>query len=258
AQFEMTLEYTDALKAADDAFLFRVLARECAMAHGLRMTFLGQPVNGISGSGLHVNFSFIDSNGENPLADDKSEDRLSTLSHQCLAGLCAHHQAMTPLLAPTVNAYRRIAVGGFAGIRASWGYDHRAVGNRVPPPRGSGTRIENRTADGAASTHLAVAAVLQAARLGVADALVCPEPERGDGFENPVTDVVCGATLHEALRHLEADESFVDALSADLVANFVFIKDLEWTKFTEAAPDHGTADPTVATEWELDYYRPFH
>ena len=263
AQFEMTLEYDDALKAADDAFLFRVLARERAMAHGLRMTFMGQPIDDLAGSGVHVNFSFLDADGNNPLADDSSssngaENELSTLAHQCLAGLCKHHQAMSALLAPTVNAYRRVVMGGFAGVRASWGYDHRAVGNRVPPPRGAGTRIENRTADGSVSIHLAVAAVLQAARLGVTEELECPGPETGDGFENPVTDVLCGQSLPEALRLLEANETFVKALGPELVANYVFIKDIEWGRFTEANPTWADDDPTRTTEWELNEYMPFH
>ena len=45
SQFELTLEYDDALKAADEAFLFRVLAREVALSHGLDLTFLGKPLS---------------------------------------------------------------------------------------------------------------------------------------------------------------------------------------------------------------------
>jgi len=49
-QFELTLVYDDALKAADDAFLFRVMARETALKHGLDLTFLGKPFAGASGT----------------------------------------------------------------------------------------------------------------------------------------------------------------------------------------------------------------
>ncbi len=258
AQFEMTLEYDDALKAADDAFLFRLMARERAMAHGLRMTFLGQPIDELSGTGVHVNFSFLDSDGVNPLSDETADDGLSQLAGQCLAGLCEHHQGMTALLAPTVNAYRRLNLGGFAGVRANWGYDHRVVGNRVPPPRGQGTRLENRTADGSANIHTAVAAVLQAARLGVIDGLDRPAPETGDGFENPSTDVVSADSLLGALSDLEADAAFCTALGQDLVDNFVFVKNMEWERFVEATPDWADRDPTMITPWELSEYLPYH
>ena len=66
-QFELTLRYDDALKAADDAFLFRVLAREAALEQGLRMTFLGKPFVDFEGNGVHVNYSFLDSHGNNAL-----------------------------------------------------------------------------------------------------------------------------------------------------------------------------------------------
>ena len=42
-QFEFTLRYSDALRAADDGFLFKVLAREVAHRQGLLLTFMGKP-----------------------------------------------------------------------------------------------------------------------------------------------------------------------------------------------------------------------
>ena len=59
-QFEFTLRYTDALRAADDGFLFKVLAREVAHRHGLLMTFMGKPLSDRGGSGLHFNISLRD------------------------------------------------------------------------------------------------------------------------------------------------------------------------------------------------------
>ena len=138
AQFELTLEYDDALKAADDAFLFRVLARELALEQGLDLTFLGKPFPGVAGSGVHVNFSMVDAAGRNLFADDGAADGLSAMAHHAVAGLCAHHQAMTALCAPTVNAYRRLQPAELNGYWANWGHEHRCVANRIPGSRGSG------------------------------------------------------------------------------------------------------------------------
>src|SRR4029450_8665334 len=52
------------------------------------------------------------------------------------------------------------------GYWANWGYDDRTVGIRVPPGRGATTRLEQRTADGAANPYLAAAAILHGSRLG--------------------------------------------------------------------------------------------
>ena len=49
-QFELTLRYDEALRAADDAFLFKVLAREVAARRGFLLTFLGRPFADRGGS----------------------------------------------------------------------------------------------------------------------------------------------------------------------------------------------------------------
>ena len=175
-QFEFTLKHRDALTAADDTFLFKVLAREVARRHGLLMTFMGKPFSDRGGSGLHVNFSLTAADGTDAFDDPGTDDGISALAKSCIAGLVEHHEALCGLLAPTVNAYKRLVPGLLSGCFANWGHDHRSTTVRVPPERGSGTRLEHRLADGAAVVHTAIAAVLQAALLGVTDELVCPRP----------------------------------------------------------------------------------
>ncbi|MEM9204529.1 MAG: glutamine synthetase, partial [Actinomycetota bacterium] len=131
-QFELTLEYDDALKAVDDVFLFRVLAREVALKHGLDLTFLGKPFPGVAGSGVHVNFSLVDEHGTNAFIDESTDDGLSALAKQCLGGLIEHHQGMTALCVPTVNGYRRLQPGELNAYWANWGFEHRCAGNRIP------------------------------------------------------------------------------------------------------------------------------
>jgi len=53
AQFEFTLEYDDALAAADEAFLFKTMARDVAFEMGHLLTFLPRPLMDRGGSGLH-------------------------------------------------------------------------------------------------------------------------------------------------------------------------------------------------------------
>src|SRR6185437_11282382 len=105
-QFEFTLEYTDALRAADDAFLFKVLAREVAGRRGLVCTFLGKPLSDRGGSGLHVNLSLAGADGGNAFDDPGGDHGMSDLARRCIAGLLEHHEALAGLLAPTVNAYK--------------------------------------------------------------------------------------------------------------------------------------------------------
>ena len=262
-QFELTLEYGDAMRTADDAFLFRMLARETVQTAadragqplGLDLTFMGKPFAGISGTGVHVNVSMADAEGQNAFVDASDPDNLSALARSCLAGLVHHHRGMTALCAPTVNAYRRLRPGQLNGYWANWGVEHRCAGNRVPRTAGPQMRIENRIGDGAANVHTLIATVLQAARLGVTDGLDCPEPLTGDGFDEINTDVHCAHSLQEALDDMEADEALCEAVGSELCANFVFNKRAEWDRYISEAPNN---DPEAITDWEIRQYLPYH
>jgi glutamine synthetase len=246
-QFELTLEHADAMRAIDDVFLFRVLAREVAHSHGLLCTFLGRPFADRGGSGLHVNISLCDSSGANAFFDEGGESGLSKLATQCIAGQLAHHEAMAALCAPTVNAYKRLRPGQLSGYWANWGFDHRCATIRVPGERGRATRLENRMPDGAANPYLAAATVLQAARLGHVNGLDAPEPETGDALETANTDRHTPRDLASALDALEADTELTEAVGAALVAQFVAVKRAEWETWY-----------SVITDWERDYYLHYH
>lgn len=256
-QWELTLEFGDALESVDNIFLFQQLARETAFELGLRMTFMGKPIAEKSGSGLHVNLSLTDAQGENALADPGTEDGLSPLAHGCIAGLIAHHEGLAALCAPTVNAYKRLQIGSLSGVYANWGYEHRLATVRIPGQRGRYTRVEHRMADGACNPYIATAAVLQAARLGVVDGLEAPPAETGDGIESINTDRRVAEHLAAALDDLEADTTLVEAVGRDLVSNLVGVKRHEWKCYTDAEGEW-TATADRITDWERGWYFPFH
>ena len=255
AQFELTLEYGDALAVADDAFLFRVMVREIALARGLDFTFLGKPFPTVSGSGLHVNFSMADADGRNAFYDPQAEHGLADLARYAVAGLVEHHRALIALTAPTVNAYRRLQPGTLAGYWANWGVDHRNVSNRIPAESGQAMRVESRVGDGAMNVHLGVAAVLRAAWLGVTSKTEPPAAYTGDGFEDGGTDVTAPTSLAEALDALEADTVLAEAVGAELVGNYVAVKRAEVEKFEASG---SSIDGETLSQFEKDFYLPYH
>jgi glutamine synthetase len=245
-QFELTLVFDDALKAVDDIFLFKVLAREVAQRKGLLLTFMGKPFGDRGGSGFHVNLSLADASGANAMLDESAEFGLSTLARQCIAGCLAHHEGMAALCAPTVNAYKRLRPAQLSGYWANWGVDHRACTVRVPADNTPAKRIEHRMPDGAANPYLATAAVLHAARLGVVDQLELPPPEMLDSLEQASTERRTPDNLSAALDALEADPVMIEAMGKEIVDHFVVIKRNEWDKFCAAV-----------TDWELKHYLHF-
>ncbi len=245
-QFELTLEFDDALKAVDDIFLFKLLAREVAQRKGLLLTFMGKPFGDRGGSGLHVNLSLCDALGSNAFLDEGAEHGLSTLARQCIAGCLAHHEGMAALCAPTVNAYKRLRPAQLSGYWANWGIDHRACTVRVPADNTPAKRLEHRMPDGASNPYLATAAVLHAARLGVVDQLEPPPPEMLDALEQASTERRTPDNLGAALDALEADPAMIDAMGKEIVDHFVTIKRNEWDKFCAAV-----------TDWEIKHYLHF-
>lgn len=253
AAYEVNIRYTDAITAADECFLFRLLVKEIAAKHEKLATFLGRPFNDRGGSGLHLNVSFRRNDGSNALHDPNAPDGLAPLAKECVAGLLAHHEAIAALAAPHVNAYKRLQPDMLNGYWANWGYDDRTVCVRIPPARGEGTRIEHRMPDGAANPYLSAAAVLHAARFGVEHQMSPPEPQTAG--DPPNTERRVPPTLDAALQALEADEELCAALGPWLVETFTKLKRAEWERYEKAVDDTTTTD---VTPWEIEYYLPFY
>ncbi|MGQ0668199.1 MAG: glutamine synthetase family protein [Actinomycetota bacterium] len=253
AAYEVNIRYADAIPAADESFLFRLLVHEVAARHGKLATFMGRPFNDRGGSGLHVNFSFRREDGSNAFHDPNDPEGLASMARQCIAGALAHHEGMAAILAPHVNAYKRLQPDMLNGYWATWGHDDRTVAVRVPPARGAGTRLEQRTSDAAANPYLAAAAILHAARFGVEQELELPPPQPAGA--DPNSAVRIPPNLDAALQALEADKDLCEALGSDLIQAFVMLKQAEWKRYADAVPDTSTTD---VTDWELSYYLPYY
>ncbi len=253
AAFEVNIRYNDAIPAADEAFIFRLLIREAATRRGYLATFLGRPLNDRGGSGMHVNLSFRRDDGSNAFHDPNDPHGISELARRCIAGILGHHEGMGAIMAPHVNAYKRLQPDMLNGYLATWGFDDRTVSVRVPPARGEGTRLEQRTADAAANPYLVGAAVLHAARFGVEDELELPPPQVAG--EPPNSDVSIPPNLDAALAALNADTRLVEALGPELVEAFTILKRGEWERYLAATEDR---DTTEVTDWELRYYLPYY
>ena len=233
-QFELTLCFGDAIKACDDAFLLKTMAREVAAEKGLILTFLPKPIPERGGSGLHVNFSFTDKDGNNAVGP---EGRLSPLAEGCVAGLMHHHEGLAGVLAGTVNSYDRLTPASMAGYWCNWADDHRmtTVRTTVASPRSA--RLEHRMADGAANPYQATHAVLRTAMLGVEQGHRLPPAEDLDGIENVRATRHVPSSLKKALDALDKDAALREALGPLLVDALVFLKRDEATRLEKASVD---------------------
>ncbi|WP_133486186.1 glutamine synthetase family protein [Aliiroseovarius marinus] len=238
-QFEFTLTFDEALKHVDDIVLFRQMAREVALEHGLVLTFMPKPIAEAGGSGMHINYSFRDRSGGNALDNGPvgGPDHMNDLARGCISGLMHHHKGLAGLVAPTTNSYQRLQPGSLSGYWRNWGGDHRNVTTRISGEGGAKSRLEHRMADATANPYTAVAAVLQASLLGLENNYPLGPIEGGDGFDRTEAKEGTAVNLKAAMNDLEADTVLGDRVGRLLVDNHIFMKRKEVIKTRDLEGD---------------------
>jgi glutamine synthetase len=107
SQFEMNFSYAEALVAADQYQLYKLLCRQIAARMDMTASFLPKPVVGINGSGAHTNIS-VGRKGKNVFYDAKGQDGVSKLAWEFIDRILNVGSDICLVLNPSVNAYRRL------------------------------------------------------------------------------------------------------------------------------------------------------
>ena len=248
SQYEINLWHSEALDAADRTFLFKTAIKDIVHRTGQHATFMGKPWNDEGGSGFHLHFSVEDLKGKNVMHD--GGEHLSAVGKNMIAGILKHAHALTAICNPTINAFKRLGPDTLAPYRANWGLDNRSAMIRIPPERGSGTRLEVRVADGAANPYLMTAAILAAGLDGILNKLEAPEPVVGMSYDNESAPVL-PMSLEEALDALQKDTVLRDILQGPIVEVFDVLKRDEVRRYKEAVSDPKTRE---TTDWEVKEY----
>jgi glutamine synthetase len=241
-QFEINLWHSEALDAADRAFRFKSAVKELARHDGKLATFMAKPFNDEGGSGFHLHFSAIDSDGRNVFDDPAGPHGLSAVARSAIAGILAHAPALAALANPTINSYKRFGPDTLAPWLVDWGLDNRSAMVRVPPERGAASRLEVRLGDATANPYLAIAGLLAAAYLGIRDGLTAPAPLDGYGYDTEKSPLL-PQDLATSLAALEADADLAKLLGARFVTAYRAYKANEIERFSR-----------YVTDWEFREY----
>lgn len=251
-QHEIDFRYSDALSSADNAVTFKYTVRAIAAAQDLYASFMPKPIFGINGSGMHTHQSLADKKGRNLFYDANAPFHLSKLAHAFVAGQLKHARALSAILAPTVNSYKRLTPGYEAPVYIGWAHLNRSALIRVPSVHngnGSAVRLELRCPDPSANPYLAFAAMLAAGLDGIEKGLTPPEMVNEDLYHFDEMELqrrgigTLPGTLAEALEELEQDNVILDTLGAPIVETFLRAKRAEWEEYR-----------IQVTPWELERY----
>ena len=233
-QFEVNLEHVpDALKAADDAWLFKMLVRGLARNHGMAASFMAKPYDDYPGNGLHTHFSILDKNGDNVFNNGTHEG--SALLQNAIAGCLAGIPDLTLIFAPHGSSYERLVPGAHAPTSICWAYDNRTASVRVPGGSYAARRIEHRLAGGDVNPYLFLAAVLGSALVGIEDTLTPPAPITGNAYEQELPQVP--RTWDDAINAFENSKLASRVFDPQLVDNLIRTKRQEMLHFDEMTPE---------------------
>jgi glutamine synthetase len=251
-QHEIDIRYREALTMADQAHTLKYAVKSLADQCGLHATFMPKPFFGVNGSGMHVHQSLFDLAGRNVFFDPEAPYHLSSLARSFVAGQLQHAQAMSAVLSPTVNSYKRLTPGYEAPVYICWGQINRSALIRIPsyvPGREQSARAELRCPDPSCNPYLAFAVMLQAGLDGIARGLEPPEPVDEDVYhfddarlaERAIA--VLPGSLGEALSEMADSALMREALGEHTFSYYLWAKKKEWDAFRIAV-----------TDWEIERY----
>jgi glutamine synthetase len=180
---EVALAPAMGLRIADNAALYKAVAKLVARRHDAYVSFMARRNETDQGCGAHVNVSLKSlETGEGLFFDAKGEHRLSDTARQFLGGLVRYLPELFLLLAPHLNSYKRFVPGLFTPLNNSWGVNNKTVALRVVNATPASARVEVRPAGADVCPHLALLAVCLAGRLGIEQRLDPPPPVTGSGW----------------------------------------------------------------------------
>jgi glutamine synthetase len=214
-QSEITIRFSDAMSAADNAFLYKHFVRELLAREEMTASFIAKydPAGYGSSGHFHMSFREDSSDGAPLLLDEEGE--LSDVAMRAIAGFLATVKDFTAFYAPNVNSYRRFQMDhSFAGDTVTWGYDNRSCTLRVLKTTPGSTRIESRVPGADVNPYLGLAASFAGMAYGLEKKLEAPDPILGDAYAeegieripNDLPSAVAALDQSELARELLGDE----------------------------------------------------
>lgn len=233
-QFEINLMHCDdALRAADDAWLFKMVVKGLARRHGFAASFMAKPYPDYPGSGLHTHFSVLDEEGNN-VFDNGGPEGTDLLRHG-VAGCLAAMAGSALIFAPHANSFDRMVPGNHAPTGVSWAYENRTSSIRIPSGNPKSRRIEHRVSGGDVNPYLMLAAVLGAAINGIEDGLEPPAPITGNAYNAGLAQIP--TDWETAIDMFENDPQVARIFAPELIRNFVLTKRQEMQYMAELPPE---------------------
>ena len=166
---------------------------------------------------------------------------MSKIFQHYVAGQVALMPAMTALIAPTINSYKRMVRGAWSPTLATWGVENRTTALRVIPGSPASTRVEYRFAAADMNAYIAMAASVAAGLYGIEKELPLPPETVGNGYDAKAEPLPY--SLRAATEKLAASKEVKEILGETFVDHYARTRDWECRQHEAAV-----------SKWELERY----
>ncbi len=241
---EAALEHGPALRAADNATLFKTFTKVLAQQQGLMATFMARWSGDYPGQSGHLHLSLQDREGNPVFHDDSQPHNMSDTMRWFIGGQQKLLPELLCLVAGTCNSYTRLVPGFWAPTAATWGIDNRTCALRAIPGSPQAQRVEYRIAAADINPYLALAAAFASGFWGIEHQVEPGAAFAGDAYSGRFPRALqLPATLSEAAGRLRKSQA-ARALFGD-----TFVDHYAYTREWEDAEQR-----KAVTDWQLKRY----
>ena len=239
--YEAAIAYSGALMAADNATLFKTAVKEIAYKHGILASFMAKVNENLPGCSGHVHQSLWCGN-INLFYDATQPNQMSKTMQHYLAGqlYCLPH--ILPMVAPTINSYKRLVEGAWAPTTVTWGNDNRTVALRTLTGGSKSCRLETRVVGSDTNPYLALSACLASGLYGIKNQLSLQAATEGNGYRDE-SHGRFPKSLDDANQAMKNSAVAKEIFGETFVNHFTQTRDWEVRQFAK-----------VVTDWETKRY----
>ncbi|KFE62395.1 glutamine synthetase family protein [Hyalangium minutum] len=215
SQFEMNFSYSEALIAADQIQLYKLLCRQVAAEMDLTASFLPKPMTGINGNGMHMNMS-LSKGGKNLFYDKGGQDGLSQMGWDFLDRILNNANDICLVLNSSVNAYRRLDPHFEAPNQIKASPNNRGAMVRIPFGNERSARIECRSVAPDSNPYMVLFTLLKTGLEG-------PQPQEDAETKRSRTRFLPD-NIFDAIRLFKGSQFIAQTLGENVQGKFAELK----------------------------------
>ncbi|MBI4501392.1 MAG: glutamine synthetase [Gemmatimonadetes bacterium] len=216
SQFEMNYGYSEAVIAADQVQLYKLLSRQVAARMDMTACFLPKPMTGINGNGMHTNVS-VARKGKNLFWDKAGQDQLSAAGWEFIERILSNGAELCLILNSSVNAYRRLDPHFEAPNQIKASPIDRGSMIRIPLGNERSKRVEVRSIAPDANPYMAIYSIFKTGLEG-------PHQK---GVSKQAGTRYLSDNIYDAIRLYQGSSFLKEMLGADVHAKFADLKQMQ-------------------------------